>query len=285
MSSIKRMTPRWVKAPVIRLIEQFRRATWRSRALPDFIIIGTQKSVTSSLYSYLGQHPQILRSFGKEVHFFDGGLNPEIDNFEKGEAWYRAHFPLRNRMAARSRTFEATPLYLFNPLAPKRISDIVPEAKLIAVLRNPTDRAISHYFHSRRGGHESLPIMDALQEEEQRLQPVLDDEDYKSNTFIHHSYKSRGLYRRQIERYLDHFPLSQLLVLNSDEVFRDPGNTLRRVFEFVGADAGVTIKDLKPRNVASNKSDVEPSVYAYLNEYFLPHNQALYELIGKDFEW
>lgn len=292
MLSLKQIAPRWVKRPALRLMSKYRRAIWpyrkatsSSRSLPDFIIIGAQKSGTSSLYLYLGQHPQLLPSLKKEIRFFDGGYNPNIDNFEKGQAWYRAHFPFRKNVGTHSRTFEASSITIFNPLTPRRIFDLVPEVKLIAVLRNPTERAISHYFHEKRRGRESLPIMEALQKEEIRLEPVIENKDYKSDHFIHHSYKSRGLYRQQIERFLKYFPWKQILVLSSEELFCEPDKTLKQVFEFVGVDTGFKAKDLRPRNVANNRSEVDPKVYKYLDNYFLSHNQALYELVGKYFEW
>jgi len=213
MSSLKQMLPSWVKTPVRRLTWQYRQATWCSRALPDFIIIGAQKSGTSSLYYYLIQHPQLLPSFRKETHFFDGGKCPSVDNFEKGQAWYRAHFPLRKNISNNQKTFEASPLYIFNPLAPRRIYDLVPEVKIIALLRNPTERAISHYFKEKRKNWESLSIYEALQEEEKRLESVIKEKDYKNDIFIHHSYKSRGLYKDQLERYLNYFPWQQILVI------------------------------------------------------------------------
>lgn len=274
-----------LKQMIRRLTWSYRQATWRSRALPDFIIIGAMKSGTSSLFSYLSQHPQMFQSKRKEVHFFDGGLTPEVDNFAKEQAWYQAHFPLRKNMSTDSKTFEASPLYIFNPLAPKRIFDIIPKVKIIAILRNPTERAISHYFHEKRKNREPLPIYEALQEEEKRLEPAINREDYKSELFRHFSYKSRGLYKKQIERYLNYFPWQQILVLNSDELFSEPDNTLRRVFEFVGVETEFKVKDLKPRNVANNRSKVDSDVYKYLNNYFLPHNHSLYELVGKSYDW
>ena len=285
MPSLKQMTPDWLKTLARNTVWAYRRATSRSRALPDFLIIGAQKAGTSSLYSYLGQHPQLIPSHVKEVHYFDGGLNPNIDNFEKGEAWYRANFPFRNQMSAGTKSFEASPLYIFNPLAPKRIFDLVPEVKLILMLRNPTERAISQYFHEKRWGNESLPIEEALRQEENRLAPVIDSNDYKNHAFIHHSYKSRGLYKQQIERFLNHFPLEQLLILGSEEFFAQPDSSLKRVFEFVGVDPGFQVNDLVPRNVAKNKGNVSSDVYEQLDDYFLPHNQALYELIGKNYGW
>lgn len=282
MHSLKQMVPNRVKEVALL---KYRQATSRNRPLPDFLIIGAQKSGTSSLSTYLNQHPQLIQSCVKEVHFFDGGLNPSVDNFRKGQAWYRAHFPLRKNMSAHQKTFEASPLYIFNPLAPKRIADLVPEVKLIALLRNPAERAISHYFHEKRRDRESLSIMEALQAEEERLRHVTKKNDYKSDVFIHHSYKSRGLYYDQIKRYLHYFPMENILIINSEKLFAEPDNVLRHVFEFVGVDSGFTVNDLKPRNVASNRSTVAPDVYEYLNDYFRAHNQALYELVEENYGW
>jgi hypothetical protein len=285
MHDLKKMKRRWVKEPVSNLVWQYRQATWRRRPLPDFIIIGAQKSGTTSLNYYLGQHPRLFRSFKKEIHYFDGGKSPDIDNFEKGQEWYRMHFPLRVTMGADSRTFEASPLYMFNPLAAGRIFDAVPDVKLIAVLRNPTERAISHYFHAKRRNREPLPMLEAMQQEEQRLEPFIANKDYKSNIFRQLSYKSRGLYRQQLGRFMDYFPRQQILVLDSKELFSTPGMALERVFDFVGVDAGFKVKKLRPRNVGKNRIDVGPDVYKYLNDFFLPHNQELYDLLGKDFGW
>ncbi len=288
MPSLKQMIPKWVKTalrwPRYRLSMLYRLATWRSRYLPDFIIIGAQKSGTKSLYYYLSQHSELLPAFRKEVHYFDGGLDSHVDNFEKGQKWYCAHFPLKNNSTLQ-KTFEASPLYIFNPLAPRRIFDLIPKVKLIVLLRNPTERAISHYFHEKRLNKESLSIYEAFQREEQRLESVIKAKDYKNDIFIHHSYKSRGLYKDQLARYLKYFPRQQILVIKREEFFSEPDNTLRQVFEFVGVDTEFKVKDLRPRNVASNRGEVDQKVYEYLNSYFLPHNQALYELIGENYGW
>lgn len=276
---------KWIKYRIRSALKRYRQATWKSRALPDFIIIGAMKSGTSSLYAYLSQHPQLLPSFAKEVHYFDGGLDPGIDNFERGQAWYRAHFPRKKNTTPHKKTFEVSPLYIFNPLVPSRMFNLLPEVKMIVVLRNPTERAISHYFHEKRRNVEPLPILEALQEEERRLKPVIESKDYKNNIFIHHSYKSRGLYKDQIERYLKFFSRSQMLVLCSEQFFAEPSHTLRQVFDFVGVDTGFMPKDLKSHNAARNRSAVDSEIHEYLNAYFRPHNQALYDMVGEDYGW
>jgi hypothetical protein len=256
--------------------------TWKRRPLPDFIIIGAQKSGTSSLFAYLSQHPQLVPSFGKAVHFFDGGRDAGVDVHARGESWYRAQFPIAGRQGARA--FEASPLYMFHPLVPARIHRLLPRVKLIALLRDPTERAISHYFHERRKGREPLQIMRALAAEDERLAPILRSEDYGNPAFRSYSYKSRGHYAEQLARYLTCFPREQILVLSSERFFLQPSETLRSVFEFVGVDPGVTISDLRARNVGS-RSDVEPDVRHYLDDHFLSPNMALYELIGAEFGW
>jgi len=263
----------------------YREATWQDRPLPDFIVIGAQKSGTSSLHAYLKQHPQIISAVKKEVHFFDGGLLPERDNFLKGQRWYRAHFPKKNKISSNQKVFEASPLYIFNPQVPKRIADLIPHVKLIAVLRNPTERAISHYFHERRKGRESLPIMDAMRAEEDRLKPILDRQDYKNRVFIHFSYKSRGRYSEQINRFINFFPLNQMLFLSSDELFTETHKALRRIFNFIDVDADFVIPDLQPRGISTNRTQVGEEVYKYLNDYFMPYNQDLYRIINYDFGW
>lgn len=268
-----------------RRIFQYRKATWRVRALPNFIILGAQKAGTTSLYEYLSQHPKLVPSYTKEVHYFDGGIESNENCFYKGEAWYRAHFPLRWKLAQSKRTFEASPLYLFHPYAPMRISELIPKAKLVVLLRNPVERAISQYFHEKRTGDETLPIMDAFQAEGRRLRRAIDMRDYNDYSYIHHTYLSRGLYHQQLIRYLECFDRHQILILNSEEFFTHPSKTLKSVFAFAEVDDKVTLEDLKPRNVGISKEKVGSSVYKYLEDYFRPHNQKLYDLIGQDYGW
>lgn len=282
---LKKFVPNWAFIVRRQMIWQVRCATWGSRALPSFLIIGSQKCGTTSLYDYLIEHPQLWAAHIKEVHFFDGGLEPTTNTFQKGESWYRANFPLRKTMRPGDHTFEASPLYMFNPLVPQRISELIPNVKLIAVLRNPTERAISHYFHEKRHHREPLDIADAMHVEEKRLAPKLEAQDYKSETFIHLSYKSRGLYLEQLERFLDYFPRKNLLVLESETFFQDPKSTLHRVCEFVDIDPQFQFKNLQPRNIAPNRVKVPPEVYSYLDNYFATHNQRLYDFLGEKYVW
>lgn len=262
-----------------------RRLSAGFRCLPDVIIIGAQKSGTSSLFSYLIQHPEIRGSSCKEVHFFDGGLVPEVDNFKKGVNWYRAHFPLDIKPSAR-RIVEATPSYVFMPSAPARISKLLPDAKLIVVLRDPVERAISHYFHEVRAGREKRPIMSALAEEEDLLAPIWRSEDYKSGQFLTCSYKARGRYAEQLNRYFSFFSRNQIVVISSKALFGATDETLSTIFQFVDVTDSIKfVSDQKPKNVGSNKSPVDSSVREYLEDYYAPHNERLFEVLGERIDW
>ena len=295
MNSLKNYIPENIKKPVREFRDSYlsykkfnliyRKFTWRIRCLPDFIIIGAQKSGTTSLFYYLSQHPQLIPSIKKEVHFFDGGLDPGVDNFSKGQSWYRAHFPKRNELDNHEKVFEASPSYLFNPYVPERIFNLLPNTKLIILLRNPTERAISHYFHQKRKGVETLPIFDAFKVEEERLAPIIENEDYRSKIFLQYSYKSRGLYYEQIIRYLKYFKFSNLLILHSDDLFMHTEITLQQTFNFIDVDPEFKILDLQPKHVSNNRTKVETDVYDYLNEYFYSQNQKLFSLLDVKYDW
>jgi hypothetical protein len=246
--------------------------------LPDFLIIGAQKAGTTSLFHYLEQHPQMRSPLRKEIHYFS-------NNFAEGVQWYRAHFPLQRQLSRDQITFEASPSYLFNPLAPSRIAELTPKAKLIAILRDPAKRAISHYLHSKRHGREPLSIEDALAQEEQRLAEPLANSRFDDPACRHLSYKRRGHYWEQLGRFRAIYPPSQLLVLSSDELFADPELVLRRVAEFIGIDPSFRFTDLVARNAAPNRAPVSPGVYEELERYFRPHNEQLFRMLGQDFGW
>src|SRR5437879_9845243 len=140
-----------------RMEKLYRGTTNWIRLLPDFIIIGTQRGGTTSLYSYLASHPSVGPASTKEVHFFD-------NKYTKGLAWYRAHFPsaiekyyAEHIQKRKFITGESSPYYLFHPHVPKRVAKDVPHAKFIVLLRNPVDRAYSQYNHAVDGGRETVP--------------------------------------------------------------------------------------------------------------------------------
>ena len=150
-----------VRAVLRNAVWTYGRATSFGRPLPDFLILGAQKAGTTALYSYLRKHPSIIGPSWKEVSYFDR-------HYARGPAWYRGNFP--NKLRTRGALVgEASPSYLFHPLGPRRVRELVPEARLVALLRDPVDRALSHYNHERALGREPLSFEDALAAEDDRL--------------------------------------------------------------------------------------------------------------------
>lgn len=258
-----------------------------ARSLPDFIIIGTQKGGTTSLYNYLIRHPSVAPAFNKEVHFFDL-------NFQKGIAWYRAHFPsLLYRSYANRRlgqdliTGESSPYYIFHPLAPERISKAIPHVRLIALLRNPVDRAYSHYQKAVRNGLEPLSFEDAIECEEERLRSetrrILTEESYYSFNHHRYSYLSRGIYVDQLEVWGRFFPDEQTLILKSEDFFADPRSVWERVLEFLDLPHWEPKAHQKHNFASYGKMDAVTR--DRMIEYFEPHNQRLYEYLGVDYGW
>lgn len=276
---------RLIKRIKQKLFWSYRLYTSNTRSLPNLIIIGAQKAGTTSLFYYLSQHPQLVPSIRKEVHYFDGGLDPTSDDFLRGEKWYRAHFPRTKEIKSSDVVFEATPSYLYHPEVPNRIHNLIPSVKMIALLRNPTERAISQYFHEKRKNQENLPIMDALLAEEDRLKLILERKNYKDSAFFRFSYKLRGHYYEQLNRFFNYFEQNQLLILSSEYFFQNTGKALEQISHFLGIDMNLTPYDLEPKHVSKNKVEVDREVYQYLNDHFKPYNERLYDLIGVDFGW
>ncbi len=153
------------------------------------------------------------------------------------------------------------------------------------MLRNPTERAISHFFQERRSGRERLPALEAFKAEEERLEPVLEAQDYKNPGFRLSSYKRRGHYLEQIQRFLTCFGRERMLIMNSDLLFTNPDVALRHVCDFVGIDSGFSFENLQAHNVGRNKTDLKKNVYNYLNDYFDSYNQALFKFLGQSYDW
>jgi hypothetical protein len=252
------------------------RATAGLRPLPDFLILGAQKAGTTALYAYLRWHPEITGPSFKEVSFFDR-------HYAKGERWYRAHMPVRRR----SLVGEASPSYLFHPLAPERVARLLPDARLIALLRNPVDRAFSHYQHEVALGRERLSFEAAVDREEERMQGELDrmlrDPSYFSLAWWNYTYVARGRYAEQLERWFASFPREQLLVLFTEELSADTAGTYRGVLDFLGVGA----RDLEsyPRIFDRDYPDMSSVTRERLHKEFEDSNHRLASLLGRDLPW
>jgi hypothetical protein len=244
--------------------------TAQLRQSPDFIIIGTQRGGTTSLYRYLTAHPEIGQAFRKEVHFFDR-------YFGKGIDWYLAHFPLRGEFPV---VGEASPYYLFHPEAPARIHAAVPHAKFIMLLRNPVDRAYSQYHMKFERALETLPFEEALRHEPERL--ALSD-DPLDPAWRHHSYVARGIYVDQVRRWFDRFPRDRFLIIKSEDFYAEPLGILHQTQMFLGVRFH-NPATLKIHHQADYVA-MDQNTRSRLAEYFAPYNRQLYDLLGRDFGW
>ena len=256
-----------------------RRLTAGGRRLPDFLIIGAQRSGTTSLYRYLQAHPQVRPAYpSKGAHYFD--KNPR-----RSLGWYRAHFPSGGGDWV---TGEASPYYLFHPLVPGRVAAALPGVKLIAMLRDPVERAYSHYQQEYARGFEDCESFEqALDREPQRLrgerERMLADSRYDSYSLQHHSYMARGDYLDQIEAWLERFPAEQLLIIQAEAFFANPRPEVERAQRFLGLEpAG--LPEYKAHN-ARRYAPMTEATRERLNARFAEPNRRLYDHLGVEFEW
>ena len=284
----KDAVPRPVRDLVKRGLRTFGVLTAPLRSLPDFLIIGTKRGGTTSLYNYLLAHPGVAPLFPtpqnlKGVHFFD-------TNFDRGLAWYRSHFPtMLARMSSRRAWVvgEASPYYLYHPHAPRRARRVVPDARLIVLLRDPIERAFSHYKERVRNGSEPLSFPEALAAETERLAGETDrmrqDPAYVSFAHEHQSYRSPGIYLPQVQAWRSEYPKAQFCVIRSEDMFTDPVSVYRRVLAFLN------LPMWEPptfRRFNFHPSDDMPAaVREELTTFFAPHNRRLAEFLGMDLAW
>jgi len=232
----------------------------------------------------LRQHPDIEPAVRKEIHFFDSR------RFKKGIDWYRSHFPRQHwENGRRVITGEASPYYLYHPLAAQRAAKIVPQAKLITMLRNPVDRAFSDYQHRVRQEAEVLSFEQAIEAEEERLQgekeKILANANYRARNHRRHSYLTRGLYVDQLREWHGFFDRDRMLVLKSEDFFERTADNVKRVVDFLGLpDWEIVLPPAHYRNEGGYEQ-MNPATRQRLEEYFEPHNQRLYEYLGVDFGW
>lgn len=235
--------------------------------MPNFLVIGAAKSGTTALYYYLKQHPQVYVSGVKEPHFFaydsetpnwQGPVDPDWYTLVSDIEAYRGLFGGVSKEVAIG---EASTHYLYLPKAHDRIRHHVPEVKLIAVLREPAERAYSNFLYLSLEGKEPLiDFAQALQEEEYRIQ---------NNWAPIWHYKQKGFYYTQLKRYYDVFEREQIRVYLYEDLNENPAGVLRDVYKFLGVDS-TFVPDISMRYNASGvpKNERVRVLYNFLNR---PH--------------
>lgn len=270
-----------------------------SGRFPTFFVIGAAKSGTSSLFRHLEGHPQVWVPPGKEIHYFDhpAATRPDLD-------WYRAQFAAAPPGLA---VGDLTPNYLVRPWAAAEIAEVVPDARLVAILRNPVDRAHSHFQMQEAKFPVCARFEDIVAAElaGQRIE------------WPHSAYIDEGRYAVQLERYLEHFEPEQLLVLLFEDLQRDPAATMKTLCVHLGVDSNFAPPNLGQRfnqtrpvrsprlrrvmlrlhlwrtapsiarlldrlNERSTYRPMSPELREELLELYTPDNARLADLLGRD---
>ena len=263
-----------------------RRATAWARLRPTFLVIGAQRSGTTSLNDYLAEHPAILSAAVKEVQYFHR-------YYEKGDRWYRARFPLairaarvRRRIGVAPAVGETSPDYVFDPRAPSRVHAFAHRMKLIVILRDPVERAYSQWRLERRRGTEPLSFEDALDREASELPRELEllreTSGYRDVPFST-SFVARGRYAEQLERWLELFPRQQVLVLLSEDLLADPASVMSRIAQFLEVPQW-TAESYRVRG-AQGEAEMAPETRERLADEFVEPNGRLEELLGRELPW
>jgi hypothetical protein len=230
--------------------------------LPDFVIIGAARCGTTSLYAYLREHPQVFMSPEKETDYFSlGDLPPE--DVPRNASAYRARtrddYERFFRDAGDARAVgEASPTYLFYPRSAERMQQAIPDAKVICILRDPVERAYSHFALARKMGFE--PVADFA------AALALEDERWASDRSMRFTYTRASFYHDGLEAFWQRFPRERILVLRFEQLAADPRATMRAVYDFIGVDASFT-----------------PDVSIRHNRSMLPRSGLVRELFGRPF--
>lgn len=280
-------------------IRRYGMATARWRPDPDFLVIGSKRGGSTSYYHDLLGHPNVCELFPrpdrlpmkeatKGIHYFD-------QHYDRGEAWFRSYLPssvTRRRLVKRVDgpvvVGEASPYYLFHPAAAERAHRLLPNVRLILVLRDPVMRTYSHWKERRREGREPLDFEDALAAEDERIGDAADrlrtDPSFYSYAHEQQSYARQSEYDVALGPWMDRYPRDQFLVLASEEYYADPQAALDVSADFLGIPRVAGLASGNVRNAATG-DPIDPAVRARLTERFAPHIETLESMCGRSFPW
>jgi tetratricopeptide (TPR) repeat protein len=244
---------------------------------PNFLIAGTSKGGTTSLYEYLIEHPKVISAVQKETAFFS-------HYFEQGLDWYLAHFP--PAIAGEDfLTGEATPFYLDLPYVEERLFSSFPEIKIIILLRNPIDRTISHYYQGVKYGREKRSLSAAVLSEIEALKDITEATLTEAHYFDDSlRYVLQSLYLYPLKKWMALFPKEQFLILKSEDLYSNPAQTVSRVFKFLNLPDYQSV-DYLNHYPGFYDPNISTSLRWAMAEYFKPHNQKLEDYLGLEFDW
>lgn len=250
------------------------------RKLPNFIIIGAQKAATSTLHEYLALHTNVQKPPIKETLFFSA-------NYDRGVNYYKSIFPIHKKGKL---TFESTPDYLSHPNAPNLCHKLLPDVKLLVILRNPVDRAFSHFnFVKAYGGEDaSMTFETGLELESERIHNAMNiinhDRYHASLMLSRYSYKRNSEYAGHIKNWLKYYKKENFLFIDFNELKKQPNKVLNAIYAFIGIEHE-SIEDSIVANKSSYSNSINKDTKEVLSGHFKKHNLELFNLINHQFDW
>lgn len=255
---------------------------------PDFMVIGAMKAATTAIYNYISRHTRVLAREPKEIHFFS-----KAQFYNLGWNWYLSQFAIKQKVVSEHPILvgEASPSYISDPDAARKIKQAFPNIKIIASLRNPSDRAVSHYHHQvKRVKDETRDITEAFSTAEiakavEAIKLFGGDEFAlrRHGNWQTGRYLFNGLYELQLKSWLEVFPPEQLLILDFHQLESEPDLFLHKLYTFLDL-RDETIDDVK-KIYGNSYPDAPLEVIERLNNYFQVYNQELKETLKIDFSW
>lgn len=260
----------------------FCRLTPFLRIMPDFFLVGVQKGGTTSLFEALYQHPQIIPNKTKEM-FYYGNSN----NFKKGKSFYKQFFATEvhknsceKRVEKPCHAIDASTDSFDSKEAPQRIFADNSNAKIVIILRDPVERAYSQYKFSVKLGYEQASFEKALDLEEER---IASGEAAHNYAFQRLGYKSRGIYCNYIKNWQNIFDSKNIFIASSEEFFKEPRIMYNKLTDFLGLENNKNA-ELKKLNQGSSEK-MNPETQKMLSDFYKPHNEKLFKILNKRYDW
>jgi hypothetical protein len=273
-------------------------ATADLRPPPDFMLIGAKRGGTTSAYFHVLTHPHVLRLFPNAKHLPKArdtkGTHYFSSEYDRGRRWFYSHFPSRAVRAAAQRRApgvhvagEASPYYLFHPLAAERAAAEVPGTRLLIALRDPVERTWSHFREQTRNKVETLSFEDALAAEADRVgddaQRLVDDPTAYSFAHEHQTFAAQSEYAASLRRWLDRYPPERVHVWASEDYYADADATVRGICRFLGLETQ-DLPAVAPLNPAP-RAPMREDTRARLVERFAPDVAEVERLLGRTMPW
>ena len=244
---------------------------------PNFIVIGAMKAATTSLYTYLKQHPEIFMTKVKEPMFFNNFQQENnykiLGKKRKKPTTLEEYLTMFKDVKNEKAIGEASPAYIYNQKAPQLIKEHLPNVKIIAILRHPTDRAYSNYLHAKRADREnSDTFQEAIEVEKKKI---------KDNWSPLYHYIEKGYYSVQLKRYYQLFPKENIRVYLFEDVVKNTKETLKDIFKFLEVDENVEIDTSKKANVSGTPSGLMGWILKKMRYYNLMPKFAISDYLPK----